>query len=154
MKQTVTVIGCIVLCLFVGFTASQFQMDAIKYWYPLLNKPPLTPPNLVFPVSWTLLYILMGIAGGLLINKRAAREQVVVKLFFLQLVFNFLWSLLFFYYQNPLLGLLDIVILDIVVFVLIKQAYRYNKISFWLLVPYLLWILFATYLNGSIVILN
>lgn len=81
-------------------------------------------------------------------------KKTLIVLFILQLIANFLWSVFFFYLENPFLGLTDIVILDIIVIFYIIKSYSVSKISTWLFVPYLLWILFATYLNAYIFIYN
>lgn len=150
MKKVLSILIPILICFLVGITASYFQADAIKTWYPLLNKPYLTPPNIVFPVVWSILYVCMGVSIGLIINSDKAERSFLVKLFSIQLFFNFLWSINFFYLQNPLLGLLNIILLDIFVFNYIVKSYPVNRVSSILFVPYMCWILFATYLNGYI----
>lgn len=154
MKKIVISSICVLVCLVVGFTASFFQTEAITHWYPTLSKSALTPPNLAFPIAWTALYILMGISISLIIMSSHYLKKALIILFVLQLIVNFLWSIFFFYLQNPFLGLIDIVILDIMVIFYIIKSYSVSKISTWLLIPYLLWILFATYLNTYIYINN
>lgn len=154
MKKFISIVIPILICFFVGLTASRFQADAITNWYPTLNKPELTPPNIVFPIAWSILYLCMGISIGLIILSGKKGKQLLIKLFGIQLFFNFAWSMLFFYFQNPLLGLIDILILDVLVAAYTIKSYPVRKASSLLFIPYLLWVFFATYLNGFILLNN
>jgi tryptophan-rich sensory protein len=120
-------------------------------WYPYLVKSPLTPPAIAFPIAWTALYILVGASLGAMLVKGYVG---LVKLWLMQLLLNFLWSALFFGVRSPLLGLITILLLDIVVFAYIISAAGRRGLAMWLFVPYLLWLLFATYLNGYIYLMN
>lgn len=155
MKKALSFIIPVILCYAVGFTASRFQADAIENWYPLLAKPSLTPPNIVFPIAWNILYLLMGISIGLLINSSDRKKRgFFIGLFSVQLVLNFLWSMLFFYLKNPALGLIDIILLDAAIIFYTVKAYPVHKAAAWLFVPYILWVTFAAYLNLYIFIYN
>lgn len=154
MKKVVIIVIAALICVAVGWVSSLFQTEALSYWYPTLDKPALTPPDIVFPIAWTTLYILMGISIGLIIANNTLGKNFIVGLFAVQLLFNFLWSIGFFYLQNPLLGLMVIIILDILVAYYILRTYPVNKVSSLLFVPYLAWILFATYLNAYIFAYN
>lgn len=144
----------VVVCFLVGLTANYFQSDAIKNWYPTLVKPALTPPNIVFPIAWSIIYLCMGISIGLIINSDTIRKRFFIKAFLFQLFFNFTWSISFFYLRNPLIGFINILLLDIFVISYTIKSYRVNKASSLLFVPYVVWLLFATYLNGYIMIYN
>ena len=85
---------------FIGLTASYFQEEAIKMWYPLLSKPELTPPNVVFPIAWSIIYLCMGISIGIIFLSNSIKRKELIKLFGIQLIFNFTWSILFFYLRN------------------------------------------------------
>lgn len=154
MKKVVIIVIAALICVAVGWVSSLFQTEALTYWYPTLDKPALTPPDIVFPIAWTTLYILMGISIGLIIANNTLGKNFLVSLFAVQLLFNFLWSIGFFYLQNPLLGLMVIIILDMLVAYYILRTYPVNKVSSLLFVPYLVWILFATYLNAFIFAYN
>ncbi len=155
MKRIFLIVISVLSCLCIGFIASNFQADALQTWYPTLNKPSLTPPDMVFPIAWSILYVCMGLSIGLIVCRKNPNEMLFIKLFSVQIVLNFLWSISFFYLQNPLLGLINIILLDIVVAVYLLQAYKKaNKFSFALFIPYLAWILFATYLNLYIYLNN
>jgi tryptophan-rich sensory protein len=147
MKTVARVILAIVVCELVGVAGSLFTTPAIDSWYAFLAKPAFSPPSWLFAPAWTLLYALMGVAIALVWPRLS-------KLFVLQLLVNGLWSFLFFGLHNPLLGLIDIVVLWILILVLLLGYWRINKTSFWLFVPYFLWVSFATALNFSVWRLN
>ena len=118
-------------------------------WYNTLSKPIFTPPAWVFGPAWTILYLLMGIAFYLIWQKGK-----ISKLFLAQLTANFLWSFLFFGLHSPTLALIDIAILLALILLTMREFYSLSKPAFYLLIPYLLWVSFATLLNGAIVFLN
>ena len=142
------------LCFVLGGLAGWLQQDAIEEWYPLLDKPTLTPPNAVFPIAWSIIYLCMGISGGLVLTSEAPARKSAVRLWFLQLGCNFLWSILFFVCRSPLLGMADIVVLDVLVILYLVRSANVRAAAAWLFVPYLCWILFATYLNAYILVAN
>ena len=154
MRKVLSIIIPILICFFVGLTASYFQADAIKNWYPTVVKPALTPPNIVFPIAWSIIYICMGISIGLIINSATEQKRFFVKAFIMQLFFNFTWSIGFFYFQNPLIGFINILLLDIFVINYTLKSYPENKASSILFIPYVAWLLFATYLYGYILMFN
>lgn len=154
IKKLLPYLIAVAICFLLGFVASQLQTDAVDQWYPTLRKPALTPPNWLFPVAWSTLYLLSGISAGLIWNKAGDRRKSVITLWCTQQFFNFTWSILFFTFQSPLLGFLNILILDVLVLWYILRAWPISKaasIMFW---PYLIWILFASYLNGYIMVMN
>ncbi|MDO8498562.1 MAG: TspO/MBR family protein [bacterium] len=137
------------LCLGAGVLGSVFTTSAIPAWYATLNKPVFAPPNSVFAPVWTTLYILMGISLYLVWQKKK-----VPSVFWVQLVLNTLWSIIFFGLKNPALAFVNIVALWIAIFLTIKSFYKINKLASYLLIPYLLWVTIASLLNLSIIILN
>lgn len=143
-------------CELIGILATPFTISAIPTWYATLNKPPFSPPNWIFEPVWTLLYLLMGISAFLIWQKGLHNMKVKKALgyFLLQLFFNFIWSVTFFGLHSPLLGLLDIVVLLVIVIITIVSFYKLSRSAAYLLIPYLLWLSFATILNLSIVVLN
>lgn len=154
MKKAWAYILPTLLCFIIGGIAGWLQNSAIQYWYPFLIKPALTPPNVVFPIAWCIIYLCMGISAGLVLTSASPYRRNVMALWYVQLGFNLLWSILFFTCRSPLLGLIDIVILDILVIVYIVHSARIRAGAAWLFVPYLCWILFATYLNAYILFAN
>lgn len=154
MKKALSYILPVALGYLLGFIASQLQTDAIENWYPYLNKPSLTPPNIAFPIAWNIIYLLSGISFGLIWNTIDRLRKGTLTLWFVQLFFNFTWSISFFYMQNPVLGFINILILDALVAWYAVRSYKQNKAASVLFWPYLAWILFATYLNGYIMFNN
>lgn len=154
MHKVFTIPIAVLVCFAVGLTASYFQADALTQWYPLLNRPSLTPPNIVFPIVWSILYLLMGISIGLVTGSMYTDRRAITIVFILQLLLNFLWSILFFYMRNPLWGLIDIVALDIVVLLYIMLTHRHHRTASYLFIPYIVWLIMATYLNGYIYLHN
>lgn len=143
------------LCLGAGFIGTIFTTTSIPTWYVILNKPFFSPPNWLFGPVWTLLYIMMGVALYLVISdKKKAVKEKAIQIFVIQLILNVAWSIIFFGLKNPAVALVDIVALWIGIYFTIKSFYKINRLAGNLLVPYLLWVSFATILNLSIVILN
>ena len=123
-------------------------------WYYNLTKPPLAPPDWIFPPVWSILYFSMLVALLLYLFKPSQNKKSGYIDFIAQLILNLLWTPAFFYLQNIVLALIVIILLDIFVILTIKSFYRVSKISGLILMPYLLWILFATYLNIGYLVLN
>lgn len=121
--------------------------------YNTLQKPPLAPPSILFPIVWTILYVFMGISYGILKEKGIINSKIKT-IYYLQLFVNAMWSILFFTLKWRLVAFIWIIILDILVIIMIKFFYNKNKISGLLQIPYLLWILFASYLNLAVFLLN
>lgn len=127
----------------------------IKGIYETLVQPPLSPPNWLFGIVWPILYILMGVAFYRLITVQDMRKKTLpTVLFCLQLLLNFFWSIVFFGNDMLWYAFVIIIALDIAVFACIATFMRHDKIAAWLLIPYMVWICFATYLNLACAILN
>lgn len=131
----------------VGFIISKFIQ------YDNLNKPFLSPPQLAFPIIWTILYILMGISFGILSEKNLLDSKSKF-LYYFQLLINALWSIFFFVFEWRLFAFIWIILLDIVVILMTINFYKKNKLAGLLQIPYIIWILFATYLNLAFYLLN
>jgi len=144
------------VCFLVAIVGSIVTTPAISTWYTTLNKPVFNPPNSLFAPVWTVLFLLMGISLYLVWAKKAKAEKkkLAVELFFAQLIFNYLWSLLFFGLYSPILAFVDIILLWIAILVTIIKFYDLSKTAAYLLIPYLVWVSFAAILNYSIIILN
>ena len=121
--------------------------------YDSLIKPFLAPPSIVFPIMWTILYILMGISYGILKSKNLLNSEIKW-IYYLQLFVNAMWPIIFFIWKWRFFAFLWIILLDVLVIILIIKFYQKNKISGLLQIPYLLWTIFASYLNLSIYLLN
>lgn len=121
--------------------------------YNVLQKPFLAPPSIVFPIVWTILYILMGVSYGMLLSKDLVDSKINF-IYYLQLFVNAMWSIFFFTLKWRLFAFLWIILLAILVIIMIIEFYRKDKLAGLLQIPYLIWVLFASYLNISIYLLN
>ncbi len=144
------------ICILIGFLGSVATQTSINTWYQTLNKPFFTPPNWIFAPVWTILYIMMGIAAGIVWSRGFYHKWVKVALyhFGFQLLLNAAWSIFFFGLQNPLIALLDIIALFILLLFTIKWFKVVNTTAAYLLIPYAIWVAFATALNFGIWQLN
>lgn len=138
---------CLLICIGGGWISGLFSNQSTEQWYPTLIKSPLTPPNFVFPIAWTILYFMMGIALYLVWSAPEKIKKIPLLLFAIQLFFNFIWSFIFFYLQKPGLALFDIALLWISLLGTIFAFFRISKLASYLLIPYLAWVSFAFYLN-------
>lgn len=157
MQKLVRIALVVTTCLLVGFLSSIVTRESITTWYPIINKPVFNPPNWIFAPVWTSIFIMIGVAGGIIWNKLESNEKAVKKafgFFVIQLGLNALWSYLFFGLHNPLLALIEIVLLWLMIFETYNQFKRIDKIAGYLFIPYIAWVSFATILNGSIWWLN
>lgn len=139
-----------------GWIGSVFTMPAIDGWYKDLVRPELTPPDFVFGPVWTILYLMMGYALFLVWREGASvpRVNFAIGIFGVQLVLNSLWSIVFFGAQNPGGALIVIGLLWLAILANIFAFIRISKMASYLLLPYLAWVSFASYLNFEIWILN
>lgn len=169
----------IIICQSAGAIGSAFTISEIGGWYATLNKPFFNPPNWIFGPVWSFLFLLMGISFYIVWEKKFSvkvlakekelkiwnhfskklwvgswKEENVVVIFFLQLVLNILWSVVFFGMHSPATAFFEILMLWFAIFYTIINFYRISKIASYLLIPYILWVSFAVVLNCFIWILN
>lgn len=157
MNKYVKILLFVVTCIAVGYLSGMATQSSVTTWFPTLIKPSFNPPSWVFAPVWSMLYIMMGIAAGLVWHRIDYEREVVRKalLFFvIQLILNALWSILFFGMRNPFLALIEIIILWLIIYETYVQFGKIDKIAGYLFIPYLLWVSFAAVLNGSIWWLN
>ncbi len=143
----------ILIPLFIGIISSLLSFGGMSE-FDMLKKPFLTPPGFLFPIVWTILYILMGYSSYLVYDENNYHTDCCLKIYALNLIVNFLWSPLFFGLGLRLFSLIWIVVLDLVVIYMILCFYKVNKKAAYLQIPYLIWCLFATYLNLFFYLLN
>ena len=145
----------VLIPLAVGGVSALLTRDGMMT-FNTLQKPPLSPPAWVFPVVWTVLYILMGVASYLVATATTSRidKDSALSVYALQLAFNFLWSILFFNLEMYRFALVWLVLLLLLVIITAVRFYRINKAAGLLLVPYIVWLIIAAYLNFQIVLLN
>ena len=157
MNRYMKILVMVATCLVVGSISGVVTREAITTWYVTIEKPSFNPPNWIFAPVWTTLYILMGIGAGLVWQQIETKRQEVksaLVFFFIQLALNALWSLLFFGLKNPLLALIEIVVLLLMIYETFIKFNKLNKFAGYMFIPYLLWVGFATILNGAIWWLN
>lgn len=157
MNKYVKICISVAVCVLVGFLSGFATQSSVKTWFLTLEKPFFNPPSWLFAPVWTLLYIMMGIAFGLIWSSDFKDKQIVKKamiIFGIQLALNALWSILFFGLCNPFLALIEIVLLWLFILETIKVFKPINNLASQLLYPYLVWVSFATVLNASIWWLN
>ena len=143
----------IIFPLAVGGTSGFLTRNSMNM-YTSLNRPPLSPPGWVFPLVWTILYLLMGISSYLIASSSSPKKREALLLYAVQLLLNFIWSPIFFGLRNYLLAFLVLLLLWYAIYKMIRSFFPINSTAALLQIPYLLWVTFAGYLNLAIVFLN
>ena len=137
------------LSLGTGALASLFTADS-REQYATLYKPPFAPPGWLFPVVWTILFILMGVAAYLVYISDSPQKTDALKLYLVHLFVNFGWSIIFFRWNAYFLAFTWLLLLIYLVYMVAKEFFEINKIAGILLIPYLIWLIYAGYINLSI----
>ena len=156
MKNFRTYLVAVLIPLAVGGLASLLTSGNMML-YSEITKPPLAPPAILFPIVWTILYILMGIGSArIYLKKEAMPDQTTnaLKTYVLQLGFNFFWSLIFFNLQTFFFAFIWLVVVWGLIIIMLYEFYKIDKFAAIINIPYLLWVTFALYLNLAIYILN
>ncbi len=155
MNKYVKLLACILLTLSVGAVSGIATASGINNWFAELNKPIFNPPGYLFGPVWTLLYLLMGISLFLILQSpQNTLKQKAIKIFIVQLSLNFLWSFLFFKFQLIGWAFFEILLIGLSILFMISTFNKINKTAARLQIPYLLWVSFASVLNGAIWWLN
>ncbi len=154
MGKLAKLIFSLVIPQLAGLIGAFFSVSSIDSWYNSLNKPFFNPPPYVFGPVWTILYLVLGVVLYMIWSTESPLKNFALKLFAAQMILNTLWSPVFFGLQSPILALFVIIPLWISILICIKVFYSIRKITGLLLIPYLLWVSFATALNTAIWILN
>lgn len=149
LKKLIFYIG---ITLLIGSLPSFFIK--ISDTYKSLNRPPLSPPGIVFPIVWTILYILSGISIYRIMMSKNENKKEARLIYFIQLIINACWTPIFFGFQEYFLAFLWILMLILLVVTMILIFFKIDKISAYLNIPYLAWLLFACYLNFGVYVLN
>ncbi len=154
-KHVIGLLISIAIAEGVGLLSAFFTRDTMQDYMKLL-KPPFSPPGWVFPVVWGILYLLMGVASYIVYSKGIEKTDVKVALIFyvIQLVFNFFWSIIFFRFQARGFAYIWIIALLALVILTTVKFFKVSKVAGWLMVPYILWVFFASILNYSVWQLN
>ena len=139
----------------IGSILGFLTQPAMSTWYSALKRSPLTPPNYVFPVAWTVLYALLGVCGGIIWQASSvSRVHPIKSLYIIQLILNWMWTPVFFQYHLTGLALLLLILMDILTLMVVYVSYAKQRSVSLLMSPYLGWILFASYLNFYIWLYN
>lgn len=156
MKSLGRLVLCLLLCLGIGLLESAVTRPEIATWYAALAKPSWTPPPFVFPIAWTILYVLMAVSLWRLWDRAApsAARRSAITWFLIQLALNAAWSPVFFGWHATRAALVVIVALFFAIVMTIIAASRADRPASWLLAPYLAWIAYATTLNAGVVAMN
>jgi tryptophan-rich sensory protein len=156
MKKAIRVLIFILICEGAGIIGSVFTMPSIPGWYAGLSKPPFNPPNWIFGPVWTILYAMMGLSAYLIYQSGIGKKQVkrALAVFAVQLLLKTLWSIVFFGVHMIFAAVIVILLLWGMILVTIIVFHRISKAAAYLLIPYILWVSFATVLNISLYILN
>jgi len=145
----------IALPLVIGAVAGIFTTREIPAWYATLNRPAISPPNWIFGPVWTILYVLMGFSFYLVWMEPAGNlRTLAIAIYLLQLVLNFTWSFLFFYFKRIGFSLIEIIFLWLSILIMLFFFYRVKPAAAYLNIPYFLWVSFASLLNASYFSLN
>jgi benzodiazapine receptor len=154
--KALPIIISILITLSIAYVASIFTQPQIQGWYTTLHKPSFNPPNWLFAPVWIIIYILIGIAAYLVWKLRngSATYKITITIYIIQLLLNCSWSIVFFGMHQVFAALIIIISLLVAIILNINWFGLFNKVAAWLLVPYLLWVSFASLLNLSIYILN
>ena len=145
----------ILICLLLEILASYWTNQTVSTWYPELKKPAWNPPGWLFGPVWTILYVMIAISGWLIYKAAPSRKRsIALTVYAGQLILNFIWSFFFFFLRSPILGLIDIVFLLLLIILTIINAWPVRQLAAILLIPYLIWVMYAATLNAGIWFLN
>lgn len=154
-KQAWQYVGWILLSEAVGLLAGWLTRDSVAIYSQQIVQPPFSPPAVVFPIVWTVLYALMGVgAARVSLSEKSAQRDTALNIFIIQLIVNFFWSLFFFNAQAFGFAYLWLILLVVLVALMVFAFWRVDPLAGILQIPYLLWVIFASYLNLGVWLLN
>lgn len=155
IQKIATYLSFLVLSVVVASVGGWATSTSVETWYATLQKPSFNPPSWLFGPVWSILYLLIAISAGMICqNKFHPLRNKAIFIYLLQLILNLAWSFLFFYFQQPLWAFIEILLLGMMIGVTIILFYRINRIASYLLIPYFLWVSFASLLNFFLFWLN
>ncbi len=157
LSNIIRLLACIIFCLLIGGLGGAATSGEIGTWYITIKKPDWNPPNWLFAPVWTTLYALIGVALYLVWNDKSVnpvQKKIAIIAFMIQLFLNFLWSFVFFKWHEIGLALLEIIVLWLAIVINIVLFYKIRKLAAWILLPYLAWVSFASFLTFTIWQLN
>jgi tryptophan-rich sensory protein len=154
-KNLIKLCISVILPLAIGAIAGIFTAQAIPDWYASLIRPSFNPPNGIFGPVWTTLYLLMGISLFIIWKQPTSKKRnIAMTMFVIQLLLNFCWSFLFFYFKELGLALIEIIIMWIAILIMIISFHKVKPLAAYINIPYILWVSFATILNAAYYVLN
>jgi len=154
-SNSIKLISSIALPLVLGAIAGMFTSQSVPDWYSTLNRPSFNPPNWIFGPVWTILYILMGISFFVIWKQKPSKARnLAISVFFLQLLLNFAWSFIFFYFNMIGFALVEIILLWFSIIWMLVLFYTIKPLAAFINIPYLLWVSFAAVLNAGYYFLN
>lgn len=154
-KNWKTYVGWIVATEAIGLASGLLTMNAMEHYKNEVIKPPLSPPAILFPIVWVILYALMGYGAALVsLNTRGKDRSIAIGLYLAQIMFNFFWSIIFFNREDYLFALIWIILLLVLIIAMTIYFRRVSKTAAYLQIPYIIWVAFATYLNAGVLALN
>ena len=154
-KNWKTFVGWIVFTEAIGLASGLLTMNAMEHYKTEVIKPPLSPPAILFPIVWVILYALMGWGAAMVsLNARGKDRSISIGLYLAQIMFNFFWSIIFFDREDYLFALIWIILLLVLIIAMTIYFRRVSKTASYLQIPYILWVAFATYLNAGVLALN
>jgi translocator protein len=154
MNLFIKILVCVLLCAGLGFASGFSTANEINGWYQNIQKPSWNPPNSIFGPVWTSLYILMGIAAGIVWHSNDDRKNRALILFVLQFMFNLAWSFIFFSQHAIGWAFAEILVMLFLIIATTLSFYKIKPVAAYLMIPYILWVSFASCLNGAIWMLN
>lgn len=155
MKKILPIILWIAVFQLVGYGLGVLTQVNIGNWYPTLQKSSINPPQIIFPIVWSCLYVMLAITGWSLWNKQNnTKEKIIFGLYALEIFMNWAWTLLFFQFHLIQLGFYWIVIMILLTIIIMIASKQKIRLAYYLLWPYCLWLIFAGYLNWAIWIKN
>lgn len=154
-RSAFTLLGFLAVTFAVSAASGYLSASSIRGWYHALRQPPLSPPDWIFAPVWTLLYLLIAVSAWLAWRTRTSScRSGGLRMWGVQLIINFAWSMVFFRMHAPAFALLDLVLLLIAIVLTMRPFFTIRPLAAWLLAPYLAWTGFALYLNAGVVLLN
>ncbi|MBE5743097.1 MAG: tryptophan-rich sensory protein [Clostridiales bacterium] len=153
MKKFLSYLFLILLPLSVGGLSSLLTMKNMNIYSEII-APPLSPPGILFPIVWTVLYILMGISSAIIYNSNSPKKDDALFIYGASLILNFFWSIFFFNLRNFVFSFIILLALLFLIILTVIKYYKINKLASFLQIPYVLWVAFAGYLNFFIILLN
>lgn len=154
MKKLTKFVGAVVVCFVAAGVGSVATFSQIPTWYETITKPAWNPPNWLFGPVWTVLYLLMAVSLYLLWTNKNKDKTDAINFFCVQLALNALWSWAFFGWHQIGFAFAEIIVLWLAILTTIIYSYKVSRVGSWLLVPYILWVSFAGYLNFTVYLLN